>query len=487
MDFVDLIYIAPELILTAIAMLLLVVGAFVGNKFSYSITRIAAISFILAAVALLKINNNEYFAFNNLFVSNQFTIFVKLILLVSSFFVMIMTMEFFKIRGKNFEYQKFFEFSVLIMLSVVGMMLMVSSNDVMSLYLSLEMQSLCLYILAASNKDSIKSSEAGIKYFILGALASGIILFGASLVYGFAGTTNFTDLTNLFKSLAESEKALPIGVLVGMIMIIIGICFKISAVPFHMWAPDVYEGAPTIITAFFSIVPKVAAISLFVRVLIDAFGGLVDQWRQIIIVISVASMVLGAVAALKQHNIKRLLAYSSIGHVGYILIGLISGSVSGVQAVLIYTSIYAVMSIGVFSCVILMKKHGRSFEEIRDLAGVGKTDPVFAFVLASFMFSMAGIPPLAGFFGKFYIFMSAIESGHYAVAVIGVLTSVVAAYYYIKIVKIMYFDKPEAVLEQPRSYEIRLVLFVATALNLFFFIYPTPLFDAAKAASIALF
>ena len=375
-----------------------------------------------------------------------------------------------------------FEYPVLMVLSVVGMMVMVSAANLMTLYLGLELQSLALYVLAAFARDELRSSEAGLKYFVLGALASGLLLYGISLVYGFSGTMDFTALA---KTLSQPATASP-GLIVGIVFVLIGLAFKISAVPFHMWTPDVYEGSPTSVTVFFSTAPKVAAMALLLRTMITPFGHQLIAWQQLIVVVSIASMILGALAAIGQHNVKRLMAYSSIGHMGYALIGLAVGTPEGIRGVLVYLIVYVFMSAGTFACIIAMRRRGRALEEITDLSGLARTDPGLALALAVFMFSMAGIPPLSGFFGKLYVFLAAVQGGMWTLAVIGVLTSVIGAYYYIRIVKVMYFDAPvEPFDSRPAS-----LSFVAAATGLFtalFFVFPAPFVGAAQAAAKALF
>jgi NADH-quinone oxidoreductase subunit N len=377
------------------------------------------------------------------------------------------------------EKEQRFEYSILILLSTTGMMMLISAADLIAMYLGLELMSLALYVVAAINRNSVRSTEAGLKYFVLGALSSGMLLYGASLVYGFTGTVSFAGI-------ASSAGQGGLGLVFGLVFLFAGFCFKVSAVPFHMWTPDVYEGAPTPITAFFAAAPKVAGIAMFVRTTIVAFPGIVTQWQQIVVFVAIASMALGAFAAIGQRNIKRLMAYSSIGHMGFALIGLAAGTQAGVQGVLIYMAIYLAMTLGTFACILSMRRDGQMVEEISDLAGLARTRPTMAFFLALLLFSLAGIPPLAGFFAKFYVFLAAIQAGLFTLAVIGVVTSVVGAYYYLVIVKIMYFDEPVKALE-PMPYELRAVLAVTGLFNLLFFVYPGPLIDAANAAASSLF
>jgi NADH-quinone oxidoreductase subunit N len=359
------------------------------------------------------------------------------------------------------------------------MMMLISAADLIALYLGLELMSLALYVVAAIDRTSVRSTEAGLKYFVLGALSSGMLLYGASLVYGFTGTVSFAGI-------AKAATHGSIGLIFGLVFLFAGFCFKVSAVPFHMWTPDVYEGAPTPVTAFFAAAPKVAGIAMFVRTTIMAFPGVLTQWQQIVVFVAIASMALGAFAAIGQHNIKRLMAYSSIGHMGFALVGLAAGTEEGVRGVLVYMAIYLAMTLGTFACILSMRRDGKMVEEISDLAGLARTSPAMAFFLAMLLFSLAGIPPLAGFFAKFYVFLAAIKAGLFALAVIGVVASVVGAYYYLAIVKTMYFDEPAKEFE-PMPYELKAVLAVTGLFNLLFFIYPGPLVAAAGAAAKSLF
>jgi NADH-quinone oxidoreductase subunit N len=363
--------------------------------------------------------------------------------------------------------------------ALVGMMLMVSANDLLSLYMALELSSLALYVLAAFNRDNEKSGEAGLKYFVLGALSSGMMLFGMSLIYGFAGSINFSDLGQLFAGHYLISK----GVIVGLVLVMVGFCFKLSAVPFHMWSPDVYEGAPTPVTAFFATAPKIAALFLFVRFLLDPFAMSIDKWQQVVVFVSLASMLVGAFGAIAQNNIKRLLAYSSIGHVGFMLMALAAGNQSGVQALLIYLSVYIFMSVGMFGAVLLMKRGGVAVEQIKDLAGLSRTNPLLAIIISICVFSMAGIPPMAGFFGKMYVVLAAIEGGLAWLAVVGVCTSVVGCYYYLKIIKTMYFDEPMPAFDKTSEMLVNVAIAIGATVTMLFFIVPTPLVVAAKAAA----
>ena len=373
-----------------------------------------------------------------------------------------------------------FEFPLLVLISTLGMMLMISAHDLIALYLGLELSSLSLYVVASFDRDSVKSTEAGLKYFVLGALSSGMLLYGASLIYGMTGSVSFSGIAIALKSGAG------IGVIFGLAFVLAGLSFKISAVPFHMWTPDVYEGSPTPVTAFFAVAPKTAAVALLVRVVEQAFPSISGQWQQIIVFVAISSMVLGAFAAIGQKNIKRLLAYSSIGHIGYVLVGLSSGTVDGVAGVAIYMVIYLVTTLGAFACVLSMQRDGHYYEDIDDLAGLSKTNPALAFALAMIMLSLAGIPPLAGFFAKWYVFAAAVNSGLYALAVIGVVASVVGAYYYLRIVKIIYFDEPKEAFA-PASAPVRLSASLAAILVFAFALAPAPLVNAANAAARSLF
>jgi NADH-quinone oxidoreductase subunit N len=367
-------------------------------------------------------------------------------------------------------------------LCTVGMMIMASATNLMSLYIGLELQSLAIYVLAAFARDDVRSSEAGLKYFVLGALASGLLLYGISLAYGFSGTMDFAKLSQAF---AAPEQVSP-GLVIGVVFIVAGLAFKISAVPFHMWTPDVYEGAPTPVTAFMSTAPKVAAMALLLRVLEMPFGHLGGAWQQLIVLVSIASMLLGALAAIGQTSIKRLMAYSSIGHMGYALIGLAVGTQAGIQGVMIYLVTYVFMSAGVFACVIAMRRRGIALEKIADLSGLARTDPMLALAFAIFMFSMAGIPPFSGFFGKLYVFYAAVQAGYWALAVIGVLTSVIGAYYYLRVIKVMYFDDSQPAFDiRPPS--LSFVAGIGALVTTLFFVFPAPVIAAAQAAASALF
>jgi NADH-quinone oxidoreductase subunit N len=470
----------PELFLAVAAMALMMVGVFRSDRGSAVVSWLAVLALIVDLVLVQKGPLARTVTFNGMFVTEQFAIFMKSLILIGSGVSIVMARQFNE-RAKVDR----FEFPVLILFATIGMMAMVSANDLISLYIGLELQSLSLYVLAAFKRDTVKSTEAGLKYFVLGALSSGMLLFGSSWIYGFAGTTNFDQLA---KALSTEAGLSSIGLIIGVVFLSVGIAFKCSAVPFHMWTPDVYEGAPTPVTSFFAVGPKIAALSLFLRVMIEPLGHLAHQWQQIIWAISLASMVLGSYAAISQTNIKRLMAYSSIGHVGYALIGLAAGTADGVRGVLIYLAIYLFMSLGAFSVILCMERRGEPVEEIADLAGLSKSQPLMAAALAVFMFSMAGVPPLAGFVPKFIIFMSAIHAGLVWLAVLGVLASVVGCYYYIRVVKMMYFDAPAETLDTSAGGSaVRVVMALTTLVILLFILIPGPLLATAEAAAASLF
>lgn len=471
----------PEMLVCGSAFVFLMGGVFAADRRTDRAllgTGLFALLSLIAIMILLPITMPRQVLFFGMFVDDGFSRLVKIVLVASTALVFMIS-DSWLVKDNNQR----FEYNVLMLFSLLGMMLMVSANDLLSLYVGLELSSLPLYVLASFSRDSLKSTEAGLKYFVLGSLASGMILFGASLVYGFAGSTNFTALTRLF----HASGHLPLAVLFGLVLVIVGLCFKVSAAPFHMWTPDVYEGAPTPVTAFFSTAPKIAAVMLFVRLLIQPFGHAVHDWQQVVVFVSALSMIVGALGALMQSNIKRLLAYSSIGHVGYALMGLAAGNASGISSILIYFILYVAMSIGAFAVVLMMQRDGEAKEAIADLAGLARTHPRMAFGLAVFMFSMAGIPPLAGFFGKLYVFLAAIHAGLYPLAIIGVLSSVVACFYYLKIVKVMYFDEPEKPFDANIPGVLSLVMWACAAFIVLFCILPTPLVSLAAAASEALF
>ena len=468
--------ITPELILALGGMALLMLGVFAGDRIPRLFSYLTLLLLIAAGVAVVY-DTSDGSAFNGALVVDEFARFIKVLVLGGAALVLVMAQSFLK-REKLGH----FEFPVLVVFSVLGMMLMASASNFITLYLGLELQSLALYVLAAFDRDNLRSTEAGLKYFVLGALSSGMMLYGISLIYGFAGTTNFANVAMIVKSGGVS-----IGLVFGIVFLISGLAFKVSAVPFHMWTPDVYEGAPTPITAFFAASPKVAAMALFVRAMTEALPSAIDQWRQIIIFISILSMVLGAFAAIGQNNIKRLMAYSSIANMGFILVGLAAGSPEGVQGILVYLAIYLVTNIGVFACILGMRRGENMVENISDLAGLAQTRPGYAFVFAMLMFSLAGIPPTAGFFAKFYVFLAAVKAGLYPLAIIGFVASVVGAVYYLRIVKVIYFDEPAPAFEHDMGLSLAGIITGAGIFTVFFFFGAAPLISAAGAAAAVLF
>ncbi len=478
----DLLMALPELFLAVMGMVLLMYGAFRRKNPTAEVLALSVLSVAVALVLVWVEPQATGTAFGGLFVTDGFTRFMKALVLLGALFTIAMSLRYVE-RENMFR----FELPVLMVFATLGMLMMVSANDLISLYLGLELQSLALYVLAAFRRDTLRSSEAGLKYFVLGALSSGMLLYGSSLIYGFSGTTSFAALAEVFASVAASGHPPSLGLVIGLVFVIAGLAFKISAVPFHMWTPDVYEGAPTPVTAFFANAPKIAAMALTVRVMIGPFGDLFAQWQQIVVFVSIASMLLGAFAAINQTNIKRLMAYSSIGHVGYMLIGLASGTEAGVQGIAIYLAIYLAMNVGTFACILCMRRSDGMTEDIDDLKGLRRTNPLMALALAGFMFSMAGIPPLAGFFGKLYIFLAAIEAGLYTLAVIGVLSSVVAAFYYVRIIKLMYFDEPAESFERPIGREMVTILVITGVVVFFFLVFASPLIDGAGVAAAVLF
>ncbi len=464
----------PELVLAVGAMLLLMFGAFFGERSARAVNALA-VAIVALAVAAVLWSGEDGEILHGAFVVDTFARFMKVAALIGSAVAILLALRF--ARNELFER---FEFPILILLGTLGMMVMISANDLISLYLGLELQSLAAYVVAAIHRDNARSSEAGLKYFVLGALSSGMLLYGASLVYGFTGHTGFGPIA---QALVDGRSP---GLVVGLVFVLAGLAFKISAVPFHMWTPDVYEGAPTPVTAFFASAPKLAAIALLIRVVIDAFAPIAADWQQIVVFIAIASMALGSFAAIGQANIKRLMAYSSIGHMGFVLVGLAAGTEQGVQGVIIYAVIYMVMTLGAFACILAMRRDGVMVEEIDSLAGLAHTKPGTAFLFGAILFSLAGIPPLAGFFAKYYVFLAAVQAGLYALAVIGVVTTVVGAYYYLRIVKIMYFDEPASTFE-PVPAELQAVLGISGALMIAFVVIAAPLVDAAGVAAASLF
>jgi len=471
----DLIPLMPEVLLAGFAMILLIYGVFQGNQKTRSVSFLSVGALIISLVFMVMQTPTGLPVLNGMFLQNEFTYFIK-ILIFGGLIVSILLSIQYLYQDQILK----FEFPILVLFSGLGMMLMVSANDMLSLYVGLELQSLSLYVLAAIRKTHLRSAESGMKYFILGALSSGMLLFGISLIYGFVGSTNFDVIA---MTLADD---MSLGAMLGFVFILAALAFKISAAPFHMWTPDVYEGAPTAVTALFALVPKVAAIALIIRLLHEPFFAAIDQWFQIIWMLSVLSMLVGAFAALRQDNIKRLLAYSSIGNIGYMLIGVAAGNEVGLTALLVYMTLYMIMTAGVFGIVLCMRLENVGIESISDLAGLSRNKPWMAYGLAILMFSMSGIPPLAGFFGKLMIFQAAIESGLYVLAVLGVLTSVVAAYYYLRIIKVMFFDEPAEKFDSDIAFSRRAIIYASVFIVTVFIVFPSPLVDASQAAAISL-
>ncbi len=466
----------PEIILAVGALALLMIGVFSGDKSAPTVTGLAVALLAVAGLWLIFMPG-EGVAYGGAFKLDAFGRFMKVLALVGSITAMVMSVG----HAKSDQLNRF-EFPVLLVLSALGMLLLISANDLIAFYLALELMSLALYVIAAFNRDSLRSTEAGLKYFVLGALSSGMMLYGMSLVYGFTGNTGFEAIAKVL-----SAETRGLGLIFGMVFVLAGACFKISAVPFHMWTPDVYEGAPTPVTAFFAAGPKVAAMAILVRIVSDAFLPLVADWRQIIVFVSIASMLLGSFAAIGQRNIKRLMAYSSIGHMGYALVGLAAGTETGVSGVVLYMTIYMVMTLGTFACIMAMRrKDGENVENVDDLAGLSSTKPFMAVVLTALMFSMAGIPPLAGFFAKYFVFVAAIEAKLYALAIIGVLSSVVGAYYYLRIVKLMWFDEAKGEFARI-SGELRLVFGLSGLFVVAYVLIGGPIGTAASAAAKSFF
>ena len=464
MENIDLIL--PEIFIALSIMFLLVLGVF-KKKSSKIVFNISQLILLITAVITI----NETFAidrvtlFKDSVVIDHMSSLMKIITLLGAFLVLTISTNYLK----TFKLFKI-EYPVLILSSVLGMMVMISSNDLIVFYMGLELQSLALYVLATFNRDQLQSSEAGLKYFVLSALSSGLLLYGCSLIYGFSGSTNFDIISSQLNS---NEYVLTFGI----VFILVGLAFKISAVPFHMWAPDVYQGSPTSVTLFFTMVPKIAALTVFIRFLYVPFLNLIDQWQMIIVFLSIASMLFGAIAAIGQTNIKRLIAYSSIGHIGYTLAGLATGTNEGIQSSIVYISIYIIMNLALFSCLLMLKRNNEYYEDIEDLSGLSKNHPLLSFSLLVILFSLAGIPPLAGFFAKFYIFMSVIESSMFTLAIVGLVTTVISAFYYIRIIKVMYFDDPKKSFERFTDYRIHGPIIISCILLISFFLYPSFLND----------
>ncbi len=471
----DLLVLLPELILAIGAMGLLLFGAITGEKSAPAVSW-GAIALLVAAGAATVMGPDHASAFHNAFIADGFSRFAKVLILAGAALSILLADEFFsEIQLSRFE------LPVIMLLATLGMMLMVSASSFLSLYMGLELQSLALYVLAAFNRDHLRSTEAGLKYFVLGALSSGMLLYGISLIYGFTGSVDFSAIAAVTHDGAPS-----LGVIFGIVFLISGLAFKVSAVPFHMWTPDVYEGAPTPITAYFATAAKVAALCLFLRAILTPFPDLIHQWRQIIVFISVLSMALGAFAAIGQTNIKRLMAYSSIGHMGYALLGLAAGTSLGARGVLIYLAIYVFTNLGAFACIQAMKRNGKAVENISDLAGLARTDIRLAVVFSMLFLSLAGLPPLAGFFAKFYVFLAAIQADLLIPAVLGVLASTVGLVYYLKVVKVMFFDEPAPAFDAVSGLGSRAIMVLSGVVALLFIFAASPVITAADAAAKAL-
>ena len=466
---INLSFIIPEIFISLSVMFLLILGVFKKNSFEL----IHNLSIIVLLITGIIVSNEtldieKILLFNGSVVIDYLSSFMKIITLLAAFIVLAISKNYLD----NFKISKI-EYPILILSSVLGMMVMISSNDLIVFYMGLELQSLALYVLATFNRNNLKSSEAGLKYFVLSALSSGLLLYGCSLIYGFSGSTNFEIIAS---QLDSNEYALTFGI----VFILVGLAFKISAVPFHMWAPDVYEGSPTTVTLFFTMVPKIAALTVFIRFLYVPFLELIDQWQMILVFLSIASMLFGAIAAIGQKNIKRLIAYSSIGHIGYALAGVASASNDGIQSSVIYLTIYIVMNLGFFSCLLMLRRNDNYYESIDDLSGLSKNHPILSFSLLVILFSLAGIPPLAGFFAKFYIFKAVIEQSMYFLAIVGLLSTVIAAFYYLRIIKIIYFDPEKEKYDQDHSPWLKFSLILSTLLILFYFISPSQLVEVVS-------
>jgi NADH-quinone oxidoreductase subunit N len=466
---INLSFIIPEIFISLSVMFLLILGVFKKNSFEL-IHNLSIIVLLITGVIVFNetLDIEKILLFNGSVVIDYLSSFMKIITLLAAFIVLAISKNYLD----NFKISKI-EYPILILSSVLGMMVMISSNDLIVFYMGLELQSLALYVLATFNRNNLKSSEAGLKYFVLSALSSGLLLYGCSLIYGFSGSTNFEIIAS---QLDSNEYALTFGI----VFILVGLAFKISAVPFHMWAPDVYEGSPTTVTLFFTMVPKIAALTVFIRFLYVPFLELIDQWQMILVFLSIASMLFGAIAAIGQKNIKRLIAYSSIGHIGYALAGVASASNDGIQSSVIYLTIYIVMNLGFFSCLLMLRRNDNYYESIDDLSGLSKNHPILSFSLLVILFSLAGIPPLAGFFAKFYIFKAVIEQSMYFLAIVGLLSTVIAAFYYLRIIKIIYFDPEKEKYDQDHSPWLKFSLILSTLLILFYFISPRQLVEAVS-------
>ena len=465
-------FILPEIFISLSIMFLLLLGVFKKNS-SDIVHNLSVVSLIITGVLIYNNSSNQNISlFNGGFVVDQLSSFMKILTILGGAFVLSISTKYLKIF-KIF----LIEYPVLILSSILGMMVMISSNDLMVFYIGLELQSLALYVLASFNRDQLKSSESGLKYFVLSALSSGLLLYGCSLIYGFSGSTNFDVI-------GDTMSASHYGLTFGIVFILVGLAFKISAVPFHMWAPDVYEGSPTVVTLFFAIVPKVAALTVFIRFLYIPFVNMIEQWQPILIFLSIASMIFGAIAAIGQNNLKRLIAYSSIGHMGYALAGLSTNSNEGIQGSIVYITIYLFMNLAFFCCLLMLKRNDEYFETVDDLSGLSKNHPVLSLSLLVILFSLAGIPPLAGFFAKFYVFTAVIEQSMYFLAIVGLLSTVIAAFYYLKIIKVIYFDKEKESYDNDHNIWLKMSLTFSTLLILLYFIFPSQLVEIVSRINI---
>ena len=465
-------FIAPEIFVSLSIMFLLILGVF--KKNSTNLVHYLSIGFLLIT-GILTINNPldiSISLFSGSYTVDSLSSFMKILTILGGAIVLLISRNYLRLLNIFL-----IEYPILILCSILGMMVMISSNDLIIFYVGLELQSLALYVLASFKRDQLKSSESGLKYFVLSALSSGLLLYGCSLIYGFSGSTNFNIIS-------ETMNSMNYGLTFGIVFILVGLAFKISAVPFHMWAPDVYEGSPTSVTLFFAIVPKIAALTVFIRFLYVPFANMVDQWQTIIVFLSIASMIFGAVAAIGQNNLKRLIAYSSIGHIGYMLAGLVVGTNEGIQSSIVYITIYVVMNLGLFSCLLMMKRNNQYFETIEDLSGLSKNHPILSLSLLVILFSLAGIPPLAGFFAKFYVFKTVIEQSMYFLAIVGLLSTVIAAFYYLRIIKVIYFDEEKEKYDKDHSLWLKISLTFSTLLTLFYFIFPSKLVEIVSRINI---
>ena len=462
----------PEIFISLSIMFLLIFGVYKKNS-SELVYSLSIISLLIVLALCFNLRTvTEVYLFNESYQIGYLSTFMKILVILSGIFVMSVSLKYLKINNILK-----IEFPILILSSILGMIVMISSNDLIVFYMGLELQSLSLYVLASFNKDNILSSESGLKYFILSALSSGLLLYGCSLIYGFSGSTNFIQIS---ENIDINQYSLTFGI----VFILVGLAFKISAVPFHMWAPDVYQGSPTPVTLFFAILPKVAALTVLIKILYVPFLNLIEQWQMIVIFLSIASMIFGAVAAIGQKNLKRLIAYSSISHMGYTIAGLSTGTNEGIQSSIIYISIYVVMNLGFFCCLLMLKRDGKYYETVEDMSGLSKNHPMLSFSLLLILFSLAGIPPLAGFFAKFYVFMAVIKSEMYFLAITGLLSTVIAAFYYLRIIKIIYFDPEKEKFDTHHNLALKISLFITTIFILFYFIFPSTLIQIVSKINV---